>query len=190
MGTPVAQNLIVFGTLAIQIVTLCYLVKYVRATVGIQKAAMEQTKASQDLVKVGSEQTRVSQELLKAANEQSEGLSKPVIFASSTRSDGGFLVVNLTNVGSGPAIEIEGFVLENTGSPQENKLAFQWPVPCLEAHQNRDTRVVGATSGLPRRNVQCSYYSISGRAYVSSTQIDERNMVTDFRIQPAGASAA
>jgi len=26
MGTPIAQNLILFGTLAIQIVTLCYLV--------------------------------------------------------------------------------------------------------------------------------------------------------------------
>jgi hypothetical protein len=65
--------------LVVQVVALCYLVKYVRATVGIQKAAVAQTQASQDLVRVGNDQVKVSQDLLKAANEQSEGLSKPVL---------------------------------------------------------------------------------------------------------------
>jgi hypothetical protein len=35
--------------LVVQVVALCYLIKYVRATVGIQKAAGAQTQASQDL---------------------------------------------------------------------------------------------------------------------------------------------
>jgi hypothetical protein len=190
MGSPIAQSAILLGGLVVQIVTLCYLIKYVQATVGIQKAAVEQTKASQDLVNVGNAQISVSQELLKAANEQSEGLSKPVVFAKPKLRDGNFLNIELANIGTGPAIEIGGFVLENTESPQESKLAFQWPVPYLEAHQNGDTRVAGAAPGLPRRNVECSYRSISGRMYVSSTQIDERNLVSGFRVQTINSSSA
>ena len=190
MTSLIVQDVIMLASLIVQIVTLCYLIKYVRATVGIQKAAVEQTKASQALVNVGHEQTRVSQELLKAANEQSEGLSKPVIFARSTRREQGLLVVSLINVGNGPALEIGGFVLENIESPQERKLAFQWLVPYLEAHRDSDSRVAGAAPGLPRRSVECSYRSISGRMYVSSTQIDEQNMVSGFRIRAINTSAA
>jgi len=39
MGSPIAQNIVMLGGLVVQIVTLCYLIKYVRATVGMQKAA-------------------------------------------------------------------------------------------------------------------------------------------------------
>jgi hypothetical protein len=51
MGSVIAQNIILLGCLVVQVVTLRYLIKYVRATVGIQKAAGEQTQASQDLAR-------------------------------------------------------------------------------------------------------------------------------------------
>jgi|SRR5208337_1848886 len=49
MGSPIAQNIVLLCGLVVQIVTLCFLIKYVRATVGIQKAAIAQAQASQDL---------------------------------------------------------------------------------------------------------------------------------------------
>jgi len=49
MASLIVQDVIILASLIVQIVTLCYLIKYVRATVGIQRAAVEQTKASQDL---------------------------------------------------------------------------------------------------------------------------------------------
>jgi hypothetical protein len=97
MGSPAAQNVIALLGLLLQVATLCFLIVYVRATIGIQKAAVAQTQASRDLVKVGNEQTRISQDLLKAANEQSEGLSKPVVVARSTARQEGFLDVDLVN---------------------------------------------------------------------------------------------
>jgi len=51
MASLVVQDVIMLASLIVQIVTLCYLIKYVRATVGIQKAAVEQTKASQELAR-------------------------------------------------------------------------------------------------------------------------------------------
>ncbi|MGD0456850.1 MAG: hypothetical protein ABSC21_03795 [Terriglobia bacterium] len=190
MGSPIAQNIVMLGGLVVQIVTLCYLIKYVRATVGMQKAAGAQTQASQDLVKVGNEQAQASRELVKAANEQSEGLSKPVIFARSTARQDSFLNIQLVNIGTGPAIEIGGSVVEDPGSSQGKRLCFQRPIPYLEAHQEYWTRVMGAAPGQPKRTVECSYRSISGLKYVSMTQLDDRNMVSDFRVQADDASAA
>jgi hypothetical protein len=190
MGSPIAQNIIMLAGLVVQIVTLCYLIKYVRATIGIQKAAGAQTQASQDLVKVGNEQAQASRELVKAANEQSEGLSKPVIFARSTDRQGSFLNIHLVNIGTGPAIEIGGFILEKPGSSPENQLHFQSLVPYLEAHEDNGTRVTGAAPGQLKRTGQCSYRSISGRKYVSLTELDDRNMVSDFRVRADDASAA
>jgi len=58
MGSRIMQNIVMLAALVVQIVTLCYLIKYVRATVGIQRAAMEQTEASQDLARWQPEQWR------------------------------------------------------------------------------------------------------------------------------------
>jgi hypothetical protein len=58
MGSPIVQSIILIGALVVQIVTLCYLIKYVRATIGIQKAAVAQTRASQDLARWQPEQWR------------------------------------------------------------------------------------------------------------------------------------
>jgi hypothetical protein len=49
MASLIVQDVIMLASLIVQIVTLCYLIRYVRATVGIQRAAVQQTKASQDL---------------------------------------------------------------------------------------------------------------------------------------------
>jgi hypothetical protein len=58
MGSPIVQSIVLLGGFVVQIVTLCYLIKYVRATVGIQKAAVAQTQASQDLARWQPEQWR------------------------------------------------------------------------------------------------------------------------------------
>jgi hypothetical protein len=190
MGSWFVQNIVLLVGLIVQIVTLCYLVKYVRATVRIQKAAVAQTQASQDLVKVGNEQAQASRELVKVANEQSEGLSKPVIFARSTAHQDSFLRIQLVNIGTGPAIEIGGSVVEGPGSSQGNRLCFQWPIPYLEAHQEQWTRAMGAALGQPTMTVECSYRSISGRKYISMTELKGPDSVAHFGVQAVDASAA
>lgn len=189
MGSPIAENTVLLGGLVVQIMTLCYLIKYVRATVGIQEAAAAQTQASQDLVRVGGEQIRVSQQLVNAANEQSEGLSRPVIFPRSIERQGDFLLIRLLNIGAGPAIEIRGFILDNPGSAQECRFEFQWSLPYLEAHQDTATRVMGVAPSQHKRKVKCSYRSISGLKYVSATEFDDRNTVCDFVVERVDTSA-
>jgi hypothetical protein len=58
MGSSTVQEAIMLGSLVVQIVTLCYLIKYVRATIGIQKAAVAQTQASERLARWQPEQWR------------------------------------------------------------------------------------------------------------------------------------
>ena len=70
------QTWIQAGGLAVSVVTLVFLIKYVRATKGIERAAVEQSQATNKLVRAADDQTKVSHELVKAANEQSEGLAK------------------------------------------------------------------------------------------------------------------
>jgi hypothetical protein len=56
MGSPIVETIVLLGGLVVQIVTLCYLIKYVRATVGIQKATVAQTQTGQDLVRAANDQ--------------------------------------------------------------------------------------------------------------------------------------
>jgi hypothetical protein len=58
VGTPVAQNVILSLAFALNVVTLIFLIKYVRATKGIQEAANKQTAASERLARWQPEQWR------------------------------------------------------------------------------------------------------------------------------------
>jgi hypothetical protein len=70
MGSAIVQNIILLGGLVVQIVTLLYLIKYVRATKGIEESANKQTEVSQGLLKAANDQTEASQELMAVANAQ------------------------------------------------------------------------------------------------------------------------
>jgi hypothetical protein len=72
MGSAVAQNIILLGGLVVQVATLCYLIKYVRATKGIEEAANQQAVVSRGLLKAANDQTRANQDLMAVANAQSK----------------------------------------------------------------------------------------------------------------------
>ena len=73
VSSMLVQNVILAASLVVSVVTLVFLVKYVRATKGIEKAAIDQAETTQELAKSASDQTKVSQELIRAANKQAEG---------------------------------------------------------------------------------------------------------------------
>ena len=70
VGTPVVQNVILFLAFAVNVVTLIFLVKYVRATKGIQDAANKKTGVSQGLLGAALVQSEASRDLMAAANTQ------------------------------------------------------------------------------------------------------------------------
>jgi hypothetical protein len=76
MGSLTAQNIILVGGLVVQIVTLYYLIKYVRATKGIQEASNKQTELSQGLLGAADAQMEVSRDLMAAANAQAAASEK------------------------------------------------------------------------------------------------------------------
>jgi hypothetical protein len=195
MGSSVVQDGVMLAGLVVQVVALCYLIKYVRATVGIQKAAAAQTQASQDLVRVGNEQVRVSQDLLKAANEQSEGLSRPVIVVeSSPLSPSGGIGpipgeglfsqigegVRLVNVGTGPALWAEWSTAgqHRTGEKGDSRSAgfvpYLRPDGAIATECSR-----GYVSGLNSLTVECTYQSLGGVRYTSRTTVGDPDSASD-----------
>ena len=193
MGSPIVQDFIMLGGLVVQIVTLCYLVKYVKATVGIQKAGAEQTKASQDLVRAAKGQAEMSRELVEASDDQSEGLSKPVITIrgsvpvpdemvllrgqTSARAVGANL--ELVNIGNGPAIRVHCDLVHRRPAPAPAS-RHMVEVPYIEAHESipvpwpRTSLAADDTCAI-----ECSYDSLSGRAHLSKIEM-AGDAVTDF----------
>jgi len=49
MGSLITQNIVLLGGLIVQIVTLCYLIKYVRATQRIEKETVRQSETNREL---------------------------------------------------------------------------------------------------------------------------------------------
>ncbi|HEV2498702.1 MAG TPA: hypothetical protein VGY31_03875 [Terriglobia bacterium] len=94
------DTIIQLAGLGVSIVGLIYLIKYVRATKGIEDAAVEQSRAA-------NEQAKASQALVKAADEQRENLCLPIIMAVGIDVNRN---VTLRNLGNGPAIKVEGNV--------------------------------------------------------------------------------
>ena len=152
MGTTVAQNIILAGGLALQVVMLVFLVKYVRATKGIEKAS----------------------------NEQSEGLSKPVVTVrlQSARTDEAIVEglsceiagdqIELTNIGTGPALKLRWRVQEK-GEP--HKLGPEGYVPYLEPGKTVKTSLLrGYITGMDEFSLECSYASVSNAQYVSTAE--------------------
>jgi hypothetical protein len=155
------QTYIEAGGLLVSVVTLLFLIIYVRATKGIEKAA----------------------------NEQSEGLAKPVIVVESSGvnssveailsgglfseiGDGG---VRLINIGTGPALWLEWSA---TGKRYSDKgpcgsagfVPYLTPGQPIPAGCSR-----GFVSGLSFLTVECKYRSLSGTHYVSRTVIGDEN---------------
>jgi hypothetical protein len=192
MGSPIVQNIVLLCGLVVQIVTLWYLIKYVRATVGIQNAAVAQTRASQDLVKVGNDQIKVSQELVKAANEQSEGLSKPVIVVVSSPDipdrnaemgilGGGLFSeigdrVQLQNIGTGPALWVEWSARGQYRAGESQEPGVAGFVPYLRPDETVDTECPRAyVSGLSSLAIECTYQSLGRTRYTSKTTVGDRD---------------
>jgi hypothetical protein len=69
-GTPIAQNVVLFLAFVVNVVTLVFLIKYVRATKGIQEAANKQTEVSQGLLRAANVQSEASGNLMAAATAQ------------------------------------------------------------------------------------------------------------------------
>jgi hypothetical protein len=193
MGSPIVQSIALFGGLVVQIVTLCYLIKYVRATIGIQRAAVAQTRAGQDLVRAANDQAEVTRELVEAADEQSEGLSKPVVTVrcsvpipddmvllsghTTARVRGADL--ELVNIGNGPAIRVHCDLVHQRPAPAPAS-CHMVEVPYLEAHER--IPIPWPRTALAENDtcdIQCSYDSLSGRAHLSKIEM-AGDAVTDF----------
>jgi len=184
-----AQIWIQAGGLVVSFVTVIFLIKYVRATKGIQKAAVEQCRATNELVTAANEQTKVSLELVEAANEQSEGLAKPVIVVEATRVNsseeallsGGLFSeigdgVRLTNIGTGPALSLEWSAAGRHHSDKSRTSSRGGSVPYLRPAETIQTGYSrGYVSGLNSLTVECKYSSLSGTRYVSHTIIGDEN---------------
>lgn len=155
MGTLSAQNWISGLGLVVSVVTLVYLIKYVRATKGIERAS----------------------------REQSEGLSKPVIFAHSIGWETNLEYVTVVNIGTGPALGVRGVVVEGPGSSTERRFSFKQLFAHVEASEKEKSLVPNGTSGPLKRTVECTYRSISDTEYVSRTAYDEQYAISDFTIQ-------
>jgi hypothetical protein len=176
MGSPVVQNIVVLGGLVVQIATLCYLIKYVRATAGIQKAAVAQTQASQELVN--------------AANEQSEGLSKPALTLRATahsptidenftelvnrkmrmraepNADGCLVMIN---IGNGPALHVQYEIRDRapqggkpfTGAAAYVQAGMPMPLPLKSGNFIKGKH----------QKITCLYASLSGNRYESVIEL-------------------
>jgi hypothetical protein len=158
-------------------VTLYYLVKYVRVTVGIQEAAVPQTQTSRELVN--------------AANEQSEGLSKGALTLQATpRSptiDENFTeILNrkmltraepnaedclvMINIGNGPALRVQ-CEIRDTG-PQGSK---PWIIEAAYVQAGEQMPLplqIGNSIKGKHHKITCLYASLSGNRYESAIELN------------------
>jgi hypothetical protein len=185
----VVQTCIQTAALLVSVVTLGLLFMYVRATKGIEKAAVEQSRVTNELVAAANEQTNVSHALVRAANEQIEGLAKPVIVVEATRvnsseeailSGGLFSEIGhgarLTNIGTGPALSLEWSAAGRHHSDKSRTSSTGGSVPYLRPAETIQTGYSrGYVSGLNSLTVECKYSSLSGTRYVSHTIIGDEN---------------
>jgi hypothetical protein len=189
MCSQAAQNWILLCGLAVNVATLVALLIYVAATKGIQKAAVEQARLTNELVTAANEQTKVSHELVTAANEQSEGLAKPAIVVKASRvndsdeailGDGLFSEIGagvlLINIGTGPALSLEWSAAEQHRSDKSRTSSTGGSVPYLAPTETIPTGYSRAyVSGLDSMTVECRYSSLSGTGYVSRTVIGDED---------------
>jgi hypothetical protein len=113
VGTPLAENVILFLAFGVNVVTLVFLIKYVRATKGIQEAANKQTEVSQGLLGAALAQSDASRGLMAAANAQaaaSERLARwqPEQWRRDSRGQEwreliGTLTTSVTKIEAGPS---------------------------------------------------------------------------------------
>lgn len=160
-----ATNLIAFAGMVIGAVTLLFLIRYVRATKQIAKAAVEQAEAGRKLVTV--------------ANDQLEGLSKPVVVVDGIETgSGNFFLIPLRNIGTGSALVISGSVTEKTGLGSGRKLQFASSIPFLEQGGDRKVaRVYPIPLGFAAGTVECTYFSTSGAHYLSTSTFEAGSLV-------------
>lgn len=167
MGTNVAQNIILLAGLAVQIVAVIFLVRYVRATKGIEKAS----------------------------NEQSEGLSKPVVTVrlEPVHTDEAILAglscqmagdqMELANIGTGPALKLSWRIKERGHSGPNREAVHEGFVPYLPSGHKIATPIMrGYLTGDDSFSVECTYRSISDAEYVSQTEF-EGMMATGFSVE-------
>jgi hypothetical protein len=153
MSSMLAQNLILMANLAVALWALAYLIKYVRATKGIEKAA----------------------------NAQSEGLSKPALVLRSisrsiTQDDvlgkGRRLSAHaepnaedqleLENIGNGPALSVH-CVITKTGDSADPWRRF---APYIRAAERLPLPIlVGNSMRGKQHKMMCSYSSLGGNKY-------------------------
>ncbi len=167
MGTTTTQNIILLAGLLVQIVTLIFLVRYVRATKGIENAANEQTNGTQNLVK--------------AANEQSEGLSKPAVAATQIqRAQAEAFILHVKNIGNGPALAVQ-WKLEVNPDAADQPIC-EGHVAYMEAGQPREiwARVQRAPKELMGYRVRCTYRSLADSRYVATSILDRHGHPEDF----------
>ena len=167
MGTLSAQNSILFARLLISGATLYFLVKYVRATQGIEIEALEQT----------------------------EGLSKPVIAVclQSATTDMAIIEglsceiagdqIELKNIGTGPALKLRWCVNEKRQNEPALKRGTGGFVPYLEPGKTVNTNILRAyITAMEEFRLECSYTSVSDAKYISSTEF-HGTLAADYSVQ-------
>lgn len=149
-----AQNVILLLQFLVSVVTLVFLIKYVRATVGIEKAANEQSEGlSKPAVTV----------YCRVPNPTVEAVLKGISFGEIVGPD-----LEMVNIGNGPALQLHWSLTWK--SQRQNGLGGSQNgfVPFLSPGDKFATTISRNLLGQDNLcSVRCSYRGLSGAEYVS-----------------------
>jgi hypothetical protein len=133
-------------------------------------------------------QVTESQALVKASREQLEAQAKPALIARLQQNSH---VVELINIGSGPALHVEFMTVPRGSSKGENITGLGFDhIAFLEPKQTQLTHVRSREPDVPgtvfldssSRSLRCEYRSLSGCVYFSVFDFDHvGNFVEDTR---------
>lgn len=159
VGTPITQNIVLFLAFAVNVATLVYLIKYVRATKGIEREAGIQ---SEGLSKPALALRAVVPRSLTTDENFLEILNRKLLTRAEPNAKG---FLEMVNIGSGPALLVQYEIRE--GSPQSGK---PW-IGGAAYIRAGETLALPLQSGNPikdrQQKITCSYASLSGNKYES-----------------------
>jgi hypothetical protein len=163
MGGLLAQNIILTANLVVGVIALVFLVKYVRATKGIEKAAIEQ---SEGLSKPALALRAIPPRSPTIGENFVEILKRQMLTRAEPTADGH---LELINTGNGPALRVSCEI-----SDVDRPAGRPWIIPAAYVRAG-ETLPLPLQNGNPikgkRHKITCSYHSLSWTEYASVVEV-------------------
>ena len=161
---------------------------YALETRRLVRTSQGQVQVAQDQLKELEKQLSVSQEQVRTSQRQIESQSKPAIVVKESPATLDTSVLQLVNIGNGPALNVDCWLkVPGLDVDFDEKAPPNESLPYLEQRQVQDSEI--SNHVLASHVIHCRYQSISGARYASVSYFTNKEVINSafYEEKPAGS---